>query len=101
MAGEKAIESYLRNRVKSQGGIAYKFVSPGNNGVPDRLVLMPGGGITFVELKAYGKTTTALQKLQHQRIGALGFKVFILDSIPAVDDYIELITKGESEVMPL
>lgn len=52
---ESTIEAYLRDRVKELGGKAYKFVSPGNDGVPDRLVCLPGGRAVFVELKAPGK----------------------------------------------
>ncbi len=83
---EKAIEAYLRDRVKAWGGIAYKFVSPGNAGVPDRLVLLPGGHVVFVELKAPGKTSTPLQVRQQERIGRLGFTVYRdIDSRAKVD----------------
>ena len=47
---EKEIETYLRMRISSFGGRAYKFVSPGNDGVPDRLVCLPGGKVIFVEI---------------------------------------------------
>lgn len=73
---ESAIEAYLRDQVKAQGGKAYKFISPGNAGVPDRLVLLPGGKIAFVELKTPGKKSTALQAAQQRRIRDLGFDVF-------------------------
>ena len=49
---ERDVERYLRERVKQLGGRAYKFVSPGNNGVPDRIVMLPGGKLFFVELQA-------------------------------------------------
>jgi len=58
---EKQIETRLRLRVKEAGGKALKFVSPGYNGVPDRLIFMPGGRIYLVELKAPGKKPTPLQ----------------------------------------
>lgn len=86
---EKAIEDYLRNRVKASGGIAYKFTSPGNAGVPDRLVLIPGGRVVFVELKAPGKKPTALQKLQQKRIVSLGCEVLVIDSKEKVDEFIK------------
>ena len=65
---EKDIEKYLRDRIREIGGKAYKFVSPGNNGVPDRLVCLPGGRVVFVELKAPGQGPRPVQV--HQ-IGAL------------------------------
>ncbi|MFZ5650135.1 MAG: VRR-NUC domain-containing protein [Bacillota bacterium] len=86
---EKVIEQYLRDQVKSIGGKAYKFVSPGNAGVPDRLICLPGGVAVFVELKAPGKKPTALQEVQQKRIGSMGFKVFTIDSKHGVDEFIE------------
>lgn len=88
---ERDIEAYLRDRVKKAGGIAYKFESPGNAGVPDRLILLPGGRMVFAELKAPGKKPTALQKMQHRKIDQLGFTVFILDSKKEVDAFMEYV----------
>lgn len=85
---EKIIEEYLRDEVKAQGGRAYKFTSPGNDGVPDRLVLLPEGKVAFVELKAPGKQPTKLQKLQQKRIRDLGFEVLNIDSKAGVDEFI-------------
>jgi len=92
---ESAIEAYLRDQVKAQGGKAYKFISPGNAGVPDRLVLLPGGKIAFVELKTPGKKSTALQAAQQRRIRSLGFDVFAdVDSRNLVDALLrEVISK--------
>lgn len=86
---ERDIEAYLRDQIKRLGGIAYKFVSPGNAGVPDRLVLLPAGRVAFVELKASGKKPTALQELQQKRIAGLGFKVLVIDSKEQVDEFIK------------
>ena len=83
---ERDVERYLRERVKQLGGRAYKFVSPGNNGVPDRIVMLPGGKLFFVELKAPGKETTALQDAQIDRISKLGQYVFVVDSKEKVDN---------------
>lgn len=85
MISEKEIEAYLRTRIKKLGGVAYKFTSPGNDGVPDRLVLLPGGQTEFVELKAPGKKPSKLQMVQINRIKALGFKVYVIDSKEKVD----------------
>lgn len=86
---EKEIESYLRDKVKAIGGKAYKFVSPGNNGVPDRLICLPGEKIAFVELKAPGKKSTTLQEKQQNYLRSLGFYVQVIDSIAGVDNFIK------------
>jgi len=88
---EKDIEQYLTTRVKALGGRAYKFVSPGNAGVPDRLVCLPGGRAVFAELKAPGRRPTALQKAQIARLDKLGFATYILDSKEAVDGFLDAI----------
>ncbi|ERM17251.1 VRR-NUC domain-containing protein [Brevibacillus laterosporus] len=85
---EKDIEAYLRKQVKAVGGRAYKFESPGNAGVPDRLVLFPGGRAAFVELKAPGKKPTVLQLAQGKKISGLGFTVLVIDSKEGVDEFI-------------
>ncbi len=76
---EKELEKKFREAVRREGGKAYKFVSPGNDGVPDRLVVLPGGYIGFVELKQKGKQPTPLQTLQMQHLKNLGCLVVILD----------------------
>ena len=86
---ERDIEAYLRDQVKAIGGIAYKFVSPGNAGVPDRLVLLPGERVVFVELKAPGRQPTPLQLRQQRRIRDLGFTVLVIDSKEGVDEFIK------------
>ena len=58
---EKTIEQHLVKAVKNSGGIAPKLVSPGFDGMPDRLVLLPGGKIGFVEGKVPGKEPRPLQ----------------------------------------
>ena len=60
---EKSIESRLAAEVRRRGGLAPKFVSPGLDGVPDRLILLPGGKIAFAELKSPGKTLRPLQNV--------------------------------------
>lgn len=76
---ESVIESRLRQEAKKRGGMALKFVSPGMNGVPDRIVLMPGGKMAFVELKAPGKAPGALQEKRIRQLRKLGFLVYVLD----------------------
>jgi len=76
---EKQIESKLVIEVKKIGGIAPKLVSPGFDGMPDRLVLLPDGLIAFVELKAPGKRPRPLQESRHRLLRSLGFKVYVID----------------------
>ena len=72
---EKAIEQKLTLMVKKQGGIC-----PGFDGMPDRIVLLPGGCMAFVEVKAPGKKPRALQTSRHALLRRLGFRVYVLDN---------------------
>ena len=75
---EKEVEAKLVRGVKQQGGIAYKFVSPGNSGVPDRIVVLPGGRVEFVELKSKTGRLSSIQKRQIARLESAGKKVQVL-----------------------
>ena len=77
---EKIIEQQLVQAVKHKGGICPKFVSPGYDGMPDRLVLLPHGRIAFVELKAPGKKMRPLQVHRKRQLEALGFPVYFIDN---------------------
>ena len=77
---EKAIEQKLTQATKQRGGICPKFVSPGFDGMPDRIVLLPMGRFGFVEVKAPGKKPRPLQTARHKLLTRLGFKVYVLDS---------------------
>lgn len=76
---EKTIEQKLVQAVKAMGGIAPKFVSPGFDGMPDRLVLLPQGIIAFVEVKRHGEKPRPLQEARHGLLRRLGFEVYVLD----------------------
>ena len=76
---EKELELMLVNEVKRRGGRAFKFISPGLNGVPDRLVLMLGGKLGFVEVKAPGKEMRPNQIKRKRQLESLGFLVYCLD----------------------
>ena len=86
---EKEIENYLVSKIKNKKGTAYKFTSPGNSGVPDRLCLLPNGKIFFVELKSPGKKPRALQVNQITKITKLGQRVYVVDSKEKVDEVLE------------
>ena len=78
---EKQIEQKLVRAVRAVGGLAPKFVSPGLDGVPDRLILLPGGHLAFAELKALGQRPRPLQQRRIGQLRQLGFRVYIIDSI--------------------
>ena len=86
---ERTIEQKLAARVKAMGGIAPKFTSPGFDGMPDRLVLLPRGRMGFVDLKAPGRKPKALQLARHRLLRRLGFKVFVIDGIEQIDSVLE------------
>ena len=76
---EREIERKLVSAVKSRGGICPKFVSPGFDGMPDRVVLLPHGKLGFVEVKRPGEKPRPLQTARHRLLRKLGFLVFVLD----------------------
>ena len=86
---EKEIEQELVRRVKAAGGICPKWVSPGYDGMPDRIILMPGGKIAFAEVKAPGKKPRPLQASRHQLLRQLGFKVYVIDSAEQIGGVID------------
>ena len=71
------------------GGLALKFISPGYDGVPDRIVLFPGGRIAFVEVKAPGKTLRPLQVRRKRQLESLGFKVYVLDDPGQIEEILQ------------
>ena len=77
---EKDVERALVRAVKNMGGISPKFVSPGLDGVPDRIVLLPMGRIAFVELKSPGKKMRPLQIRRKKQLESLGFRVYCINS---------------------
>lgn len=85
---EKDIEEYLRLGVKKLGGVAFKFTSPGNSGVPDRLIVMPGNRIYFVELKRPKRRTSPLQNRQISRLKDMGCRVLVVDSKESAEGFL-------------
>ena len=86
---EREIEKILVEAVRKTGGICPKFISPGTDGMPDRIVLLPGGKIGFVEVKAPGKRPRPLQMRRHRQLRDLGFKVFVLDDSSQIGGIID------------
>ena len=86
---EKTLEQKFVKAVKAAGGVALKFASPGFDGVPDRLALLPGGRLAFVEVKAPGQKPRALQLARHEMLRRLGFQVHVLDDEGQIGGIIE------------
>lgn len=76
---EKQIEQRLVKAVKARGGLCPKLVSPGTDGMPDRMVLLPDSHMGFVEVKAPGEKPRPLQQRRHEQLRELGYKVSVLD----------------------
>ena len=91
---EKYIEQKLVSEVRKRGGICPKWVSPGFAGVPDRLVLLPGGKLGMVEVKASGEKPRALQLARHRLLAGLGFPVHIIDNKEQIGGILDEIEKN-------
>lgn len=87
---EKQVEKFLKDEIKKLGGICYKFVSPGNSGVPDRIVILPGR-VYFVELKTEKGRLSPIQKRQIKKLSDLGQKVFVLYGMEDVRKFINIL----------
>ena len=93
---EREIESFLVRKVREMGGAAYKFVSPGNTGVPDRIVVLPGGKIIFVELKTEKGRPSVLQGCQIKKLRKLGCDARILYGMKQVEEFLEELKGGDA-----
>lgn len=80
---ESVIEHRLCVEIKKRGGLCLKWESPGYNGVPDRIVIMPNQ-IIFVELKAPGRVPRPLQEYVHRLLRNLGCRVQVIDNVEGV-----------------
>lgn len=85
---ESAVESYLINQCKKRGWLTYKWSSPSNAGVPDRIVIRPGGHVVFVEVKRDGGAVTPLQAHVHNKLTAVGARVIVATGKGGVDRFI-------------
>lgn len=86
---EKDIEARLKRGVEQAGGLCLKWVSPGCTGVMDRIVLLPGGKVIFVELKKPGGRLSERQKYMASKMTALGLDVRCLWTMEAVEYFVQ------------
>lgn len=90
---EKEIEKVLVEQVKRLGGRAYKWVSPGNDGVPDRIVILPDMRPIFVELKTETGRLSELQKIQIDRLRNMGQRVYVLFGLQGVNTFLDMVRR--------
>ena len=91
---EREVEKKLVDGVRRMGGRAYKFVSPGNDGVPDRIVVLPDTAPMFVELKTESGKLSSLQKVQITRLEKLGQTVVVLYGAKDVENFLGEVWNG-------
>ena len=92
---EKVIEQRLIKAVRHSGGLAMKFVSPNLNGVPDRLLLFPGGKLAFAEVKAPGEKPRPLQVHRIARLRELGFRVYVIDNVSDIEPLVRSMSETD------
>ena len=81
MAEEAKIEKKFKELAQARGWKAPKFVCPGFDGMPDRIVLKSNGSVFFAEIKAPGEEPRPLQLARHAMLKKLGFRVYVIDSM--------------------
>ena len=86
---ERDIERRLVSEARERGGMAVKLVSPGIDGLPDRLVLMPDGKMAFVELKAPGRKPRPVQRVRIRQLVAMGYGVYVIDSVDHIGEVLD------------
>lgn len=96
---EKTLEARLRKEVEKRGGMALKLSAQLHRGLPDRLILLPGGRMYFAEIKTTGKKPTKLQIHCHEMLRALGFEVFVIDSTASLEEALTTISFGQLAVV--
>lgn len=89
MERERDIEKWLRQKIRQMGGEAMKFTSPGNDGVPDRIAILPGGRVWFIELKKDGEVPIKIQEWQIERLRKLGCNVAVIAGMAEARSWIQ------------
>ena len=88
---ESTIEKHLRLETQKLGGKAYKWSSPGNKAVPDRICIFPNGKVYFVEMKATGKVPSPLQAKVIKDMRTKGHTVLVIDSKEMVNTFMTMV----------
>ena len=85
---EKLLEAKLKDHIKKLGGWSIKILSMHINGLPDRLCLIPGGGLFFAEIKTTKKKPELIQKVMHRKLKKLGFEVYVIDNSELIKEIV-------------
>lgn len=110
MVREKDIESWLKTKIEAKGGLFFKFISPGQDGVPDRIAIMPDGRMIFVELKTETGVLSAQQIYQIVRLRRLGQQVCVVFGLKGARDFFDELERfvvdggmyrGDGVVLPM
>lgn len=88
MEREKEIEAYIRRGITKMGGLFFKFTSPGNDGVPDRIAVFPDGRVVFTELKAKNGKLSAVQMYQIDRLISLHQQVCVVYGMGGAEEFL-------------
>lgn len=99
MQRERDIEKKLKAEIEGMGGMACKFTSPGNDGVPDRVVILPVGLTIFVELKTDHGRLSPVQVWQQTRMRRAGARVITVYGVQGVEDFIQALRAGSDELL--
>ena len=89
MESEKNIEKNLVKEVKERKGVCLKFLPYMANGFPDRIVILPGGKLAFIELKGEGQKLRKLQKIMFRKLEKLGANVIAIDKTEQIKPYLD------------
>ena len=93
MERERDIESWIRVRIVDMGGLFWKITSPGNAGVPDRLVILPGGGLTFMEIKTADGELSEIQEYQIAQLQKRRIPVVVIYGMEQALEYVRILRK--------
>ena len=88
---EKTLEARLAREIEARGGMALKYTSQYHRGIPDRIVLLPGGHTIFVELKSTGQKPTKLQMHAIRKLVKMGHSVYIIDRTGLLDSFLQVV----------
>ena len=88
---EKTLEARLVREIEARGGMALKYTSQFHRGIPDRICVMPGGVVYFVELKTTGKRPTPLQRHAISKLREMKHPTWVVDSGPALEAVLKAI----------